>query len=194
MANYQYQGRGTQTFQKLPGYRNLAAWQAASDLSHMISQMTARLGPAYWRLANQMRGAAISAAGNIAEGYCSGTLPNYIRYCNHARGSLGELGSYLQDCERDSLLTGDELTRHVKQYGDTSFFLDRLVQALVQKEKNEPPSPQPYSVREAAATYVVDDTQDWRHQFGDWAVTDEIEPNNRLNSDQRADLAFPPVP
>jgi four helix bundle protein len=99
VTSYNDGGRGPQVFQKLPGYRNLGAWQAASDLSTLVTQFTARLGPSHRRLANQMRGAAISVGGNIAEGYCSGILPNYIRYCNHARGSLGELGRYLQDID-----------------------------------------------------------------------------------------------
>ena len=129
MGSYQYRGRGTKTFQKLPGYRNLAAWQAASDLMALVTTFTARLGPAHWRLSNQMRGAALSVAGNIAEGYCSGTLLNYIRYCHHARGSLGEFGSYLQDCEREGLLAGAELEVMLKQYGDATYFLERLTQA-----------------------------------------------------------------
>jgi len=189
MGSYQYGGRGTRTFQKLPGYRTLAAWQAASDLSFMISQLAGRMGPAHWRLANQMRGAAISAPGNIAEGYCSGTLPNYIRYCNHARGSLGELGSYLQDCEREGLLAGDELARYIKQYGDASYFLDRLVQALVQKERNGP-SDQPFAVRETPADYAIPEP-DWREQLGDWAPQNANVPADQPASSQPANAVNP---
>jgi len=33
MPEYHYKGQHTQTFQKLPGYKKLIAWQSASDLS-----------------------------------------------------------------------------------------------------------------------------------------------------------------
>ena len=109
----------------------------ASDLSFLVNQLVRHFGPGYYKLADQMRSAAIAVSGNIAEGYCSGSLPNYIRYCNIARGSLGELGSYTQDCERAELITGNELTTLIKQYGDTSFFLDRLIQLSSKKNKTE---------------------------------------------------------
>ena len=97
MAEYQYGGKGTQTFQKLHGFKKIVAWQAASDLNFQVNQLVSRFGPGYYKLADQMRTAAIAVSGNIAEGYCSGSLGNYIRYGNIARGSLGELGSYIQD-------------------------------------------------------------------------------------------------
>ena len=133
MAEYQYGGKNTQTFQKLPGYKKIVAWQAASDLGNLVNRLVSRFGPGHYRLANQMRGAAISVSGNIAEGYCSGSLPNYIRYCSTARGSLGELGSYIEDCEQWSLIVGDELSVLIKQYSNASLFLDRLIPALIRK-------------------------------------------------------------
>jgi four helix bundle protein len=135
MAQYQYGGQNTQTFQKLPGYKKIVAWQAASDLGFLVNQLVKSFGPGYYRLADQMRSAAIAVSGNIAEEYCSGSLGNYIRYCNIARGSLGELGSYIQDCERAELITGNKLTELLKQYNDTFFLLDRLIQALIKKEQ-----------------------------------------------------------
>lgn len=134
MGNYAYGGANTQTFQHLPGFKNIVAWQAASDLTALVGQIAAQFGPGHDRLANQMRGAAISVAGNIAEGYASGSLPNYMRHCHHARGSLAELGSYLQDCERESLATGDPLARLLRQYSVTTYLLDRLIRALIKKE------------------------------------------------------------
>ena len=155
MAEYQYGGKNTQTFQKLHGFKKIVAWQAASDLSFLVNQLVRHFGPGYYKLADQMRSAAIAVSGNIAEGYCSGSLPNYIRYCNIARGSLGELGSYIQDCERAELITSSELTTLIKQYSDTSFFLDRLIQALVKKEQDGTWDKN-YWVKEEEAIYLID--------------------------------------
>ena len=100
-----YKGAGTKTFAKLGGFRNLLAWQRADDLADIVHRVTACFGPGYYRLSDQMRGAAISVTGNIAEGYARGALGDYIRFCEIARGSLAELGTYIQDCERWGLVT-----------------------------------------------------------------------------------------
>ena len=155
MTQYQYDGKDTQTFQKLHGFKKIVAWQAASDLSFHVNRLIKAFGPGYYRLADQMRAAASSVSANIAEGYCSGSLPNYIRYCNMARGSLGELGSYFQDCERWELILGDDLTLLIKQYSDASFFLDRLIQALIKKQQDGTWDKN-YWVKEEQADYLTD--------------------------------------
>jgi four helix bundle protein len=103
-----------------------------------------------------MRGAATSVSGNLAEGYCSGSLPNYIRYCHQARGSLGELGSYLQDCEREELAAGEALTSLLKQYSFATLILDRLIQSLVTKQQSGS-DPHAHWLKDPPAEYLVDD-------------------------------------
>ena len=95
-----YQGAKTRTYQKLYGYKNLITWQKADDLAAMVHELTLHWGPGYYRLSDQMRSAAVSVKSNIAEGYCRVSLGDYIRFCVIARGSLGERGSQIQDCER----------------------------------------------------------------------------------------------
>lgn len=159
MANYEYKGRATHTFQKLPGFKNIVAWQAASDLTTLVSQLVSTFGPGHYRLANQMRGAAISVSGNVAEGYASGSLPNYLRYCNHARGSLAELGSYVQDCEREGLVKSDALDRLLRQYSVSTYLLDRLIQALIKKELTATWDNK-HQIKETAASYGTETLQD----------------------------------
>jgi four helix bundle protein len=130
MSAYDYQGKATHTFQHLPGYKKIIAWQTASDLTTMVNDAVRPFGPGYYRLSDQMRAAALSLAANIAEGYCSGLLANYLRYCEIARGSGGELGSYIQDCERWGMIDGDSLKSLIKQYSLTTYYLERLIQAL----------------------------------------------------------------
>jgi four helix bundle protein len=101
MAQYQgYKGQATQTYRKLHGYKNLVAWQAADDLTAYVHDIAVRFERRYYRLTNQMLGSKSSVKANIAEGYCRNALRDYIRFCGIARGSLGELGSQIQDCER----------------------------------------------------------------------------------------------
>lgn len=134
MPNYVYRGANTVTYKHLPGFKNIVAWQAASDLTALLNQLVAPFSSAHFHLADQMRGAAISVAGSLAEGYASGSLPNYLRCCNHARGALAELGSYLQDCERAGLAQGEALATLLRQYNITTYLLDRLIRGLINKE------------------------------------------------------------
>jgi four helix bundle protein len=151
-----YQGAGTRTYRKLYGYKKIIAWQKADDLAWMVHERTARFGAGYYRLKDQMRGAAISVKSNIAEGYCRASLGDYIRFCEIARGSLGELGSQIQDCERWRLITSDELTDLLEQYGDTTFFLERLITGLKKKQKTGEWD-KSFGVKEAGVAYAAED-------------------------------------
>jgi len=122
----------------------------------MVHEITAHWGPGYYRLADQMRSAAVSAKSNIAEGYCRVSLGDYIRFCEIARGSLGELGSQIQDCERWGLVSGDQLASLLEQYGDTTFFLERLITGLKKKQKTGDWD-KSFGVKEARADYIVED-------------------------------------
>jgi four helix bundle protein len=82
-----------------------------------------------------MRGAAISVTGNIAEGHARGALGDYIRFCEIARASLAELGTYIQDCERWRLTSGEELDELISLYGETSYLLNQLLRSLYKKHR-----------------------------------------------------------
>jgi four helix bundle protein len=137
MAEYKgYTGNTTQTFQKLHGFKGLLAWQAADELSVLVHRTVTRFSLTYSKLTNQMLGSASSVKANIAEGYCRNALGDYIRFCEIARGSLGELGSQLQDCERWGLVNTEDLKPIIRVFGDTSFFLEQLIKGLRQKRKD----------------------------------------------------------
>ncbi len=152
----EYQGAGTKAFRKLYGYRNLIAWQKADDLAANVHEVTATWGPGYYRLSDQMRSAAVSAKSNIAEGYCRAALGDYIRFCEIARGSLGELGSQIQDCERWGLVGGDTLADLLEQYGEATLLLERLIAGLKKKQQSGGWD-RSFGVQESAVAYLPED-------------------------------------
>lgn len=77
------------------GLRDLRAYQLARQLAHMVYEATAGFPRSEYRLVGQMRSAAVSVYGNIAEGYGRQAIGDYIRFCEIARGSLAEVGSYV---------------------------------------------------------------------------------------------------
>lgn len=147
--------KDTQTWRKLHGFKNILAWQRADDLAALVYEATARFGAGNYRLVDQMRGAATSVTRNIAEGYCRASLNEYIRFCEIARGSLGELGSDIHHCERVGLLKGEELEKIVALYSETSYLLDRLINSLREKRRRESGAK---TLKEETVPYVIGDS------------------------------------
>ncbi|MDP6044643.1 MAG: four helix bundle protein [Phycisphaerae bacterium] len=94
-------------------YKDLAAWRKARALVKRIYGAT-RLFPKdeLYGLTQQICRAAVSVPSNIAEGYGRGSLGDYIRFLQVARGSLFELETqvilandleYLTEEQTDSL-------------------------------------------------------------------------------------------
>lgn len=144
----------TLTWRKLHGFKNILAWQRGDDLAALVYEATAKFGAGNYRLVDQMRGAATSVTRNIAEGYCRASLNEYIRFCEIARGSLGELGSDIHHCERVGLLKGEELKKVVDLYAETSYLLDRLITSLREKRRKEGGA---RILKEETVSYVIGD-------------------------------------
>ncbi len=153
---YKYPGRNSKTFAVLPGYRNLIVWQKACELARLVHDATQGFGPAYYKLRGQTLDAAESVPANIAEGYCSGSINNYVCYCEISRGSLGELGTHLHTCELWNLIPASTLEPIVELYSDVRFLLDRLLSALREKQAAKTWGSS-YAVREPRTHYATGD-------------------------------------
>ena len=78
------------------GYRDLVTWQRAYKLALAIYQATLKWPKdEMYGLTSQIRRAAVSVAGNIAEGYDRTSPKEYLHHLGYARGSLAELETYL---------------------------------------------------------------------------------------------------
>jgi len=130
-----YTGQNTASFRKLYGYKKLLAWQAADEVATAVHELVVKFPYTHADLRSQMLRSAGSAADNIAEGYCRNALGDYIRFCEIARGSLGELGSQIQRCERRKLIIGESLTRLLALYGDATYYLEQLIKSLRAKRQ-----------------------------------------------------------
>lgn len=81
---------------KITRFEDLQAWQKARQLTNVIDELA--LSPKFARddyLRNQIRRAAGSVMHNIAEGFDSGTGPEFIRFLKMARRSASEVQSEL---------------------------------------------------------------------------------------------------
>jgi four helix bundle protein len=116
------------------GLRDLRAYKLSKESANLTYDLTTNFPKSEFRLIGQMRGAAISVFGNIAEGYGRNALGDYIRFCEIARGSLAELGSYGEFCTERKLFepTGD--SRFLDLYNHAWNTLGALIRSLKKKK------------------------------------------------------------
>ena len=90
------QERQDKSANRIGSYRDLVAWQRARVLVKTVYEASGRF-PAreLYGLTQQVRRAAFSIPSNIAEGYGRGSLRDYIRFLQTARGSLYEVETQL---------------------------------------------------------------------------------------------------
>jgi four helix bundle protein len=80
----------------LAGFKRLRVWQKAYDLTLQVYRLTKMLPKEeMYSLTSQLRRAAASVAANISEGYERNHRKEYVQFLYIAKGSLGELETYL---------------------------------------------------------------------------------------------------
>lgn len=119
-------------------FENVVAWQKARQFILHVYTVTKNFpDDEKFGLTSQFRRAAVSIAGNIAEGYKRIGREDKLRFYNYAQGSLEEcrcyiiLGydfSYIDQTERDSL---------IQEIEETSKFLNSYSSAIVTRKKWE---------------------------------------------------------
>jgi four helix bundle protein len=81
---------------KITRIEDVEAWKAARRLTNLTYVVTeAKPFDRDFELRRQMRGCAVSAMANIAEGFDSGSDPEFRRFLKIARRSVTELQSHL---------------------------------------------------------------------------------------------------
>ena len=78
------------------GFRRLIVWQKAYELVLELYKITKHFpSNELYGLTSQIRRAAISVIGNIAEGYERQYRKEYLQFLMIAKGSLGEVEAYI---------------------------------------------------------------------------------------------------
>ena len=91
---------------KSSDFRKLIVWQKAMDLTIEVYSLVKLLPrEENYCLSDQMRRAAVSIPANIAEGQGRDTDKEYNRFISIARGSLWELLTQIEICERLSYIS-----------------------------------------------------------------------------------------
>lgn len=116
------------------GYRELAVWQRAMDLTLEVYAVTDRYPQAErFALVSQTQRSAVSVAANIAEGRGRGTTREFHRFVGIALGSLAELETHLLIATRLGYITDSESNRLLREAEQVTRMLGGLKRSLRQK-------------------------------------------------------------
>jgi len=116
---------------KSSDFRQLLVWQKAMDLTMEVYSIVKLLPhDESFALSDQMRRAVVSIPSNIAEGQGRETDKEFVRFLSIARGSLWELSTQIEICERLNYLTADQLATAKDLIIEISKMLNALSNAL----------------------------------------------------------------
>jgi len=120
---------------EIKNYKDVAAWQKARALVKRIYGAT-KLFPKeeLYGLTQQVRRAAVSVPSNIAEGYGRGSLGDYIRFLQVARGSLFELETQIILANDLEYLTEEQTISLTEDIEQCAKILQGLIASLKRKQ------------------------------------------------------------
>ena len=113
-------------------YRDLLVWQEAMRLAHLAYDCT-NLFPSIERyvLLPQVRRAALSVPGNIAEGRGRAYTGEFLNFLSNARGSVQELETYLIFAHERQYLADAQFATPMEVSDHVSRMMSRLRHTLI---------------------------------------------------------------
>ena len=120
---------------KISDYRDLTAWQKSRALVKRVYGATALFpNDESFGLVRQIRRAVVSVPSNIAEGYGRGSLGDYIRFLQVARGSLFELETQVILANDLEYLTEEQTNSLTEDIQQCARILQGLIASLKRKQ------------------------------------------------------------
>jgi four helix bundle protein len=117
-------------------FRQLLVWQKAMDLTIEIYSLVKNLPKEEtYALSDQMRRAAVSIPSNIAEGRGRNSEKDFVRFLAQSRGSLWELSTQIEICERLQYLNQSQTVTANALITEISKMIKALSETLYSTEK-----------------------------------------------------------
>lgn len=112
-------------------FKDLKVWQRSMDLAVRIYRITQKLPASeQFGLTSQLRRAAVSIPSNIAEGYVRQSTGNYRQFLSISRGSLMEIETQINICDRLKYLAQSDTENIFKEITEISKMLTSLISKI----------------------------------------------------------------
>lgn len=115
------------------GHKKMVVWQMSDKLDAMIQHVLDKIPRTEFKLREQLDSASDSVVSNFVEGYYSGSLAEYIKFCRYSKRSLGEVQQRVSRILRKGYITNAEFLDVDKTAGQTMYLFNRLLDALEKK-------------------------------------------------------------
>jgi four helix bundle protein len=113
---------------KIERFEDLQSWQKARQLANLIYDLTEHTKFSRdFRLSGQIQNAAGSVMHNIAEGFDSGTNPEFIRFLKISRRSASEVQSELYLALDRTYINQDELATAYNLATETKRLINGMI-------------------------------------------------------------------
>jgi len=112
------------------GHQWMRIWQNADRLEELTQKVIKLIPGNNHKLKGQLDRASNSITANFVEGYYSGSIPEYIRFLNYGKRSLGELHQHFRSCHIRSYITEVEFNALDTLSWQTIYLFDRLIRSL----------------------------------------------------------------
>jgi four helix bundle protein len=113
------------------GFRTLMAWKKAYELTIEVYRLSKKFPKEeIYGLTSQLQRAAVSVPANVAEGYERNHRKEYLQFLFIAKGSLGEIETYLLLAKDLGYLSENEYTSASQIREETSRIIKGLIRAL----------------------------------------------------------------
>lgn len=119
------------------GHKKMIVWQMADKLDAMIQKVLNKIPRTEFKLREQLDSASDSVVSNFVEGYYSGSLAEYIRFCKYSKRSLGEVQQRLSRILRKNYISEKEYKEADEIAGKTMYLFNRLLDALEKKRASK---------------------------------------------------------
>lgn len=121
-------------------YKDLIAWKRGMELVGMVYDITDGF-PSHemYGLVSQLRRAAVSVPGNIAEGKAHYSNRDFVRFLRHVRGSLAEIETQVLIAEQRKYLPPQKTTQVTQKLDELGRILSGLINSLKVREGPQDP-------------------------------------------------------
>lgn len=111
-------------------HEKMIVWRSADQLDVIVQKILRKIPRFEYKLKEQIDSASDSIGSNFVEGFYSGSIYEYIRFCRYSRRSCGELQERVRRALRKNYVNQKEFEEFNKRAILTGYLFDRLINSL----------------------------------------------------------------